>query len=305
MKIPESVQQNLSSFDPLLVILIGAAVGFTIAFIMAIWTLKRTGVPVYSAAPWTVRMAMTLLDLKAGERFCDLCCGLGRTLRSARRKADVIAVGYELNPFAILYLWALGITDWKIHIRLRDFRKADLSEFDAVYLYLVPHVLPGLAEQLEKQLKPGTRVVSVDLPMPGWKSVNSMEQGQKVWLYIMGRHLPAPGELPDSEALPDVQTMFNRMMSEAENSERSRGEQQQKDSDGGEKNPSKTPSESASTEQKDAASSEGLAMPAEAKEKEGGEGQAAAEKSASELASQSAAVSEQPAAASPESGVSE
>lgn len=182
--------------DPVLVLALGTIAFFCLAFTLSLWALKRTGVPVYSAAPWIVRMAIAMLQLKDGERFCDLGCGLGRVLRSARRAARVEATGYELNPFAILYLWALNITDFGIRVKWRDFRQADLSRFDAVYLYLIPKALPGLADQLERQLKPGARIVSVDFPIPGWQAKEEKEQGQKIWLYVMGEHRAAQAAAP-------------------------------------------------------------------------------------------------------------
>ena len=188
MEFLQALLEGAASVDAVFVLLIAAMAAFTLALALALWALKHTGVPVYSAAPWTVRTAVGMLALKDGERFCDLGCGLGRVLRSARRAADVRATGFELNPFAILYLWAVDIFDWKVRVRWRDFRKADLSEFDAVYLYLIPKVLPELAAQLESQLKPGTRVVSVDFELPGWTAVKTQEHGQKIWLYVVGEH---------------------------------------------------------------------------------------------------------------------
>ena len=147
MEFLQSLLNGAASVDAVFVLLVAAIAAFTTALVLALWALRRTGVPVYSAAPWTVRTAVGMLALKDGERFCDLGCGLGRVLRSARRAANVRATGFELNPFAIIYLWAVDIFDWKVRVRWRDFRKADLSEIDAVYLYLIPKVLPELAEQ--------------------------------------------------------------------------------------------------------------------------------------------------------------
>ncbi|MDR0965082.1 MAG: class I SAM-dependent methyltransferase [Myxococcales bacterium] len=190
--------------DPVLVLFMGSGIAFTLALCLSLWALKRTGVPVYSATPWIVRIALDMLQLEDGERFCDLGCGLGRVLRAARRRAKVTATGYELNPFAILYLWALGITDFGIRVKCRDFRQADLSQFDAVYLYLLPKVMPALAEQLERQLKPGARVVSVDFPFPDWTAKEEREHGHKVWLYVMGEHRGARGE--SGEAAPKAES---------------------------------------------------------------------------------------------------
>lgn len=205
-----AVHVPIEDIDPVLILTLGAIAFFCLAFTLSLWALWRTGVPVYSAAPWIVRMAIDMLQLKNGERFCDLGCGLGRVLRSARRAAKVKATGYELNPFAILYLRALSITDFGIRVKWRDFRKADLSEFDAVYLYLIPKILPDLAEQLERQLKPGARVVSVDFPIPGWQAKEEKEQGQKIWLYVIGEHrlegAMSPAQDTDDIGSPDTST---------------------------------------------------------------------------------------------------
>lgn len=214
MEFLQSLLNGAASVDAVFVLLVAAIAAFTMALVLALWALRRTGVPVYSAAPWTVRTAVGMLALKDGERFCDLGCGLGRVLRSARRAANVRATGFELNPFAIIYLWAVDIFDWKVRVRWRDFRKADLSEFDAVYLYLIPKVLPELAEQLERQLRPGTRVVSVDFELPGWTPVKTQEYGQKIWLYVMGEHRQAKPQENDGAGASEGKTSDSETPSE-------------------------------------------------------------------------------------------
>ena len=49
----------------------------------------------------------------------------------------------------------------KIEIRRQDFFTANLSEATHLFTYLYPHVMDDLLPKLDKELKPGTRLVSI------------------------------------------------------------------------------------------------------------------------------------------------
>jgi hypothetical protein len=51
-----------------------------------------------------------------------------------------------------------------------DATKADVSEATVVTLYLLPESNALLRPLLEKQLRPGTRVVSHNYQVPGWEA---------------------------------------------------------------------------------------------------------------------------------------
>jgi SAM-dependent methyltransferase len=171
----------------LVILALGAAAMAVVLFSM--WTLSFTGVPVRASPPEAIAAALDLLALKDGERFADLGCGFGDALRGARGRADVAAVGYELNPFAVA--GAALRTDRRTRVRLGDFRRADLKGFGAVFFYLMPKFLQKNAAWLETAFSPGTRVVAIDFPVPGWKTEAVREVGplrQPIHLYIIGRH---------------------------------------------------------------------------------------------------------------------
>jgi SAM-dependent methyltransferase len=144
----------------LVVLALGAAAMAVLLF--SIGTLSFTGVPVRASPPEAIRAALDLLELRDGERFVDLGCGFGDALRGARRRADVQAVGYELNPFAAA--GAALRTDRRTRVRLADFRRRDLTGFDAAFFYLMPRFLQKNAGWLETAFAPGTRVVAIDFP---------------------------------------------------------------------------------------------------------------------------------------------
>lgn len=107
------------------------------------------------------------VDVTPGQCFLDLGCGDGRVLRAIRKRVEVRAVGYELNPLAWLRARVQSFTDPGIEIRRRDFWKADLSEADVVFCYLFPDVMKRLADKLRAELRPGTLVASCNFALPG------------------------------------------------------------------------------------------------------------------------------------------
>jgi SAM-dependent methyltransferase len=156
---------------------------------LSLRALAVTGVPVYASEPAAMQAAFELLALKPGEKFADLGAGHGGVLKAVRRFADVEATGFELNPSALMVAAWKNRGDKKVRMDWRDSRRAELREFDAVYLYMLPLQMHAWAEKL-KQLKPGARIVSVDFELPGWKAVEKREVGrlhQPIWLYVVGR----------------------------------------------------------------------------------------------------------------------
>jgi SAM-dependent methyltransferase len=161
------------------------------ALLLSLRALAVTGVPVRASSSEAVEAALDLLALADGESFCDLGCGTGGTLRAARRRAWVRAIGYELNPFAFTLAALRNLFDLGTRVRLRDFRRARLDRIDAVYAYLMPRAMPEVGDLLEAELRPGARFVSVDFPVPGWKPKAVREVGplrQPIYLYVLGEN---------------------------------------------------------------------------------------------------------------------
>lgn len=110
--------------------------------------------------------------IKPGETVYDLGCGDGRIIITAAQKYKANAVGIELNPEiyqrTAARVKALGLED---HVKVlhANALKADLRDADVVTLYLLTSSNDRLKPNLERDLKPGARVVSNDFPIPGWK----------------------------------------------------------------------------------------------------------------------------------------
>lgn len=123
-----------------------------------------------------------LARLKKGSKIADLGSGNGKILIAFAKKG-FYADGYELNPFLVWYSrWkvkSLGLKE-KVRIYWQNIWKADFSQYDAVTVYGIPQIMERLEKQLQKQLKPQTKIISNGFKFPTMKIKKSLNG---VYLY--------------------------------------------------------------------------------------------------------------------------
>jgi len=119
---------------------------------------------------------LTVADLKPGETFYDLGAGDGRTVIMAAQEFGARSVGVELREDlakrALVTIHELGIQD-RVTIVQDDMFNINLSPADVVFLYLTTSANDKVKPKLEKELKSGTRVVSHDYEILGWKPLKT------------------------------------------------------------------------------------------------------------------------------------
>jgi protein-L-isoaspartate O-methyltransferase len=141
---------------------------------------------------------LELANVKPGEMVYDLGAGDGRIVITAAQKFKARAVGIELHPD--LYrstadkVKSLGLED-RVKIVHGNFLKVDLSPADVVTMYLLTNSNVIVRPKLEKYLKPGARVVSLDFEIRGWTpqltshvSVGGMKH--RIFLYERSKEKP-------------------------------------------------------------------------------------------------------------------
>jgi len=100
------------------------------------------------------------------------------------------AIGYEIRDD--FYKKALEeVTKANLQERIRivnnDFFEADLSRPSVITLYVDGVTNGKLKQKLEKETSPGTRIVSHDFPMPGWRPLieNTFpDHSHTIYLYV-------------------------------------------------------------------------------------------------------------------------
>lgn len=132
--------------------------------------------------------------VKTGDVVYDLGSGDGRIVITAAQKFGARGVGVEINPDlcrkAILQIKMLGLSDRVTMIEDSALR-VDLSPANVVTMYLLTNSNERLKPNLEKYLKTGSRVVSNEFPIPGWKPVEMLEiktgsVSHRIYVYEIG-----------------------------------------------------------------------------------------------------------------------
>ncbi len=119
-----------------------------------------------------VERMLELAEITKDDVLYDLGCGDGRIVVEAAKKYRARGVGIDLDPQRIAESKARarqeGVTEL-VKFLQQDVMKADFSSATVVTLYLLPESNEVLRPLLEKQLKPGVRVVSHNYEIPGWE----------------------------------------------------------------------------------------------------------------------------------------
>jgi predicted RNA methylase len=143
----------------------------------------------YVATP--SRVIDTMLDMakvRPGETLYDLGSGDGRILIAAAER-KVHAIGVEINPRLVAAateeIVRAGVTA-NARVIQGDVMVVDFSAANVVTLYMDTASNAKLRPQLERYLKPGSRVVSHDYEIPGWKPirVEKTEERQPHTIYL-------------------------------------------------------------------------------------------------------------------------
>lgn len=146
------------------------------------------GAPFVPASLKAVKKALELAELKPGETLYDLGSGTGRVLIIAAKKFSAKVVGFEysrpLYVFSKINLFLHGV---KGKVFKKDFFEDDLEldKADVIYMYLTVKAFPKLRERLEKEVRPGARIVVYLSPLGFWEpdKVITLKDKTKVRLY--------------------------------------------------------------------------------------------------------------------------
>ena len=128
----------------------------------------------YVASPLpVVRQMLLLAKLTPEDTVYDLGSGDGRAVIMAAKDFGATAIGVELREDlvkrALTTVSELGL-DHKVKIVRSDMFNVDLQAADVVFLYLTTSANDKIRPKLETELRKGTRVVSHDYEILGWKA---------------------------------------------------------------------------------------------------------------------------------------
>lgn len=145
-------------------------------------------------SPWwrtnheTARAACKLAKITSSDTVYELGSGDGEFILTAADEFGAKkAVGIEIDPLRhwISKLRVMFHRDFNtITFIKQNFFDVDISSATVVFVYLVPRALARLLPKLKKELKPGTRIVSLRYEINGLKPIKE-DSIYKLYLYKM------------------------------------------------------------------------------------------------------------------------
>jgi trans-aconitate methyltransferase len=154
---------------------------------------REPDVPYEPSTPAIVAAMLKLAETGKGDVVYDLGCGDGRIVIAAVKDFGAAqGVGIDIDPQRIKEAREnarhAGVTR-RVQFRNEDLFEASIAPATVVMLYLWPEVNLRLRAKLQKELKPGTRIVSHSHSMGDWKPEKQGEAGgHNIYLWTVPAH---------------------------------------------------------------------------------------------------------------------
>ncbi|MDY6960114.1 MAG: SAM-dependent methyltransferase [Halobacteriota archaeon] len=164
------------------------AILLTIIMLWILWS-QAIGAEFVPTTMKNVRAMLSMAEITSDDVLYDLGSGDGRTIVTASKEYGAKSVGIEADPIRLFWsqlrIRRNGLSDLS-RVEWGNFFKRDLSEATVVTLYLFQSTNDKLVEKFERELKPGTKVISHVFDFKPWKPVK-VDEKHNLFMYIIGR----------------------------------------------------------------------------------------------------------------------
>ena len=164
----------LFAFIILLCLILAACLFYLLANTI---TFARVKVPFVKAHPKAVDKILALANLRPGDIHFDLGAGNGQFIIKADKLYQASSTGFELSPWAYL---ACRFNLWKnkssAKVKFKNFLAEDLSRAKVLTCFLLPGACATLRKKLERELAPGSTVISYAFALTDWQRQDIKEE---------------------------------------------------------------------------------------------------------------------------------
>ena len=168
-----------------------------IVLVLVFWNATSDRVPLSLTNRRTWAALADMLPETNDFAFVDLGCGIGGLLADlARRRPAARWIGVESAPIPFALAWLrLKLTGRPIvELRFADMWRQDLAEFDIVYCFLSPAPMPNLFDKEQREMKPGSRLISTSFVVPSHPADEVIEVDGRRQTRLHVWHMGGEGE---------------------------------------------------------------------------------------------------------------
>ncbi len=154
-------------------------------------------VPYVPSPDGVVKAMLKLAQVSSEDIVYDLGAGDGRIVITAvkefnAKKAIGVEIREDLAKQAKQKIAELGL-EGRAEIINTDMFRVNLKDATVITLFLLTSVNEMLKPKFERELRPGTRIVSHEFQIPGWKPKKTIKIidngiGHTIYLYVYGEH---------------------------------------------------------------------------------------------------------------------
>mmetsp|Transcript_93 Transcript_93/g.130 ORF Transcript_93/g.130 Transcript_93/m.130 type:complete len:228 (+) Transcript_93:29-712(+) len=142
---------------------------------------RKFCLPYIAANPTQLELLTKHLRSHGARNMVDLGSGDGVVCVHVAKELGIKTVGCELNPWLVissrLYAHYEGVSHLT-EFHQQNLFKADISQTDAVCLFVVPSMMEALEKKFTKELRHDANVYAVRFPLKTWEP-RTYEKGDK------------------------------------------------------------------------------------------------------------------------------
>ncbi|WP_052700452.1 hypothetical protein [Methylocucumis oryzae] len=135
------------------------------------WGTIQGEVPLFLSSLATARAVAELISKEDCRHFAELGAGTGSLLPTLTQQNPTLSItAFEHAPLPWLICYWRSRRLSAIKVLYQNFWQADLAEFDVVFAFLSPAVMPALARKLKNEMRSGSLLISSSFAVPDWQA---------------------------------------------------------------------------------------------------------------------------------------
>lgn len=165
-----------------------AWVYFALVVLMTLifWGTVRGDVPLFLSSDEVALSVIALMEAENVKKFADLGAGIGTVaLPVANAFSHVQVDAWERAPIPWLISTLRGKNLANYTVSRRNLFEANFAEYDVIFAFLSPRVMPDIGEQLQTKMRKGALFISSSFPVPDWtpERILQIHDSSKTLLY--------------------------------------------------------------------------------------------------------------------------